>query len=218
MGDTKDREIGTVEYWENYYAKSDGQKATHEWLRSWSDIKPFLSAKFFDNRPPVSNPRILHLGSGDSVLPDELAALGYEDQLCLDFSPAVVELMRARHGRLKGIEWMQADVRSMDDVSDASVDLAFDKGMLDAMIYGSPWHPPDEVKDNVGRYIKEVHRALKDDGLFLCVSFRQPHFIKPFFTGDGSWDVAVEVLGDTGSFGYHAYTLRKSRSSSTVAV
>ena len=44
----------------------------------------------------------------------------------------------------------------MDDISTDSVDVAFDKGTLDAMIYGSPWDPPDEVLDSTGRYIREV--------------------------------------------------------------
>ena len=37
-----------------------------------------------------------------------------------------------------------------------SVDVAFDKGTLDAMIFGSPWSPPEETLENSGRYMKEV--------------------------------------------------------------
>jgi hypothetical protein len=44
----------------------------------------------------------------------------------------------------------------MKDIDSKSVDVAFDKGTLDAMIYGSPWSPPEEVMDNSGRYISEV--------------------------------------------------------------
>lgn len=54
------------------------------------------------------------------------------------------------------ITWLEGDVRDMVDVADSSVDVAFDKGTLDAMIYGSPWNPPDEVKDNTNKYMKEV--------------------------------------------------------------
>jgi hypothetical protein len=47
-------------------------------------------------------------------------------------------------------------VRNMIEVNTESVDVAFDKGTLDAMIYGSPWSPPEEVLENSGKYMKEV--------------------------------------------------------------
>ena len=53
--------------------------------------------------------------------------------------------MRARHAEEKGIEWRWADVRDMKEVASDSVDVAFDKGTLDAMIHGSPWSPPDQA-------------------------------------------------------------------------
>lgn len=64
--------------------------------------------------------------------------------------------MTSRNSPDSGITWKHADVRDMQDVPSKSVDLAFDKGTLDAMIHGSPWSPPDEVLDNTGRYVNEV--------------------------------------------------------------
>jgi hypothetical protein len=37
-----------------------------------------------------------------------------------------------------------------------TVDVAFDNGTLDAMIYGSPWYPPDNVVDNTRMYMNEI--------------------------------------------------------------
>lgn len=67
--------------------------------------------------------------------------------------------MRARHAQEKGIEWRWADVRDMKDVGSDSVDVAFDKGTLDAMIHGSPWSPPDQVLSDTSRYMREVGSA-----------------------------------------------------------
>lgn len=64
--------------------------------------------------------------------------------------------MSERHAAIRGIEWRQADVRNMNTVRSRSVDVAFDKGTLDAMIHGSPWNPPVDVLENTGRYIREV--------------------------------------------------------------
>ena len=64
--------------------------------------------------------------------------------------------MSKRHGDFEGITWKHADVRQMEQIPSESVDVAFDKGTLDAMIYGNPWDPPDEVLENTGRYVQEV--------------------------------------------------------------
>jgi EEF1A lysine methyltransferase 4 len=64
--------------------------------------------------------------------------------------------MTERHNTIEGIEWKHIDVRNMVGISNQSINVAFDKGTLDAMIYGSPWSPPQEVKDNTSKYMKEV--------------------------------------------------------------
>jgi O-glycosyl hydrolase len=64
--------------------------------------------------------------------------------------------MKSRHESKSGVEWKEGDVRDMKDIASGSIDVAFDKGTLDAMIFGSPWSPPDEVMDNSGRYMSEV--------------------------------------------------------------
>jgi EEF1A lysine methyltransferase 4 len=126
----------------------------------------------------------------------------------------VIDLMKSRHADLTEVQWILGDMRHMDTqiISDSSVDVAFDKGTLDAMIYGDPWNPPDDVRESAGAYMGEVHRSLKDDGTFLYVTFRQPHFARKLLNGEELWDLEVEVLGgEDGGFGYHAFTLRKKQ-------
>jgi hypothetical protein len=55
-----------------------------------------------------------------------------------------------------GVKWEWADIREMPQYANKSIDVAFDKGTMDAMIHGSPWSPPDDVKDNTSRYLAEV--------------------------------------------------------------
>ena len=59
--------LGTPEYWDRRYDKSDGKTATHEWFRTFSALEPFFAKRLFEPFPSASNPRLLHLGSGDSV-------------------------------------------------------------------------------------------------------------------------------------------------------
>jgi hypothetical protein len=63
--------------------------------------------------------------------------------------------MKRRHEG-KSVEWQVGDVRDMKEIEDGSIDVAFDKGTLDAMIWGSPWSPPDEVLENSRKYMEEV--------------------------------------------------------------
>lgn len=47
------------------------------------------------------------------------------------------------------------DVRHLE-FEDNSFEIAIDKGTLDAMLHGSLWDPPDDVRENVGNYVDEV--------------------------------------------------------------
>ncbi len=151
--DEEGQAVSKPEYWDERYHTSDGSKPTHEWFKSFDALRPLfeshLAIRSIDSR-------IVHLGSGDSTIPNDLAILGYRNQLCVDFSSAVVQLMAPN--AKDGVEWMQGDVRDLDQIPCGSVDAAFDKGTLDAMIYGSPWNPPDDVKQNASQYMEEVGR------------------------------------------------------------
>lgn len=118
--------------------------------------------------------------------------------------------MKERHSKVEGIEWRQLDVRNMSGIENKSVDVAFDKGTLDAMIFGSPWTPPDEVKENTSKYLREVHRVLKDDGIFLYITYRQPHFIQPLLNQDKLWKLDMQKLGGVGFLDYCAFVIRKA--------
>lgn len=59
--------LSTSEYWDKRYATADGQNATHEWFKSFDALLPFLESNLFTTRPVEHKPKILHLGSGDSV-------------------------------------------------------------------------------------------------------------------------------------------------------
>jgi len=155
--DEEGRALATPEYWNTRYTTSSGPEPTHEWFRSYAALEPFFARHLFPSYPPSSNPQILHLGSGDSTVPYDLAQKGYKNQTCLDFSQVVVDLMSQRHAEVEGITWRWADVRdTREQAHDGSVDVAFDKGTLDAMIHGSPWDPPEQVREDTARYMREV--------------------------------------------------------------
>lgn len=57
-------ELERPEYWDERYSKNDANAKAYGWLRHFSTIKPFLTKHL---PPAEQKPRILHLGSGNSV-------------------------------------------------------------------------------------------------------------------------------------------------------
>lgn len=86
------------------------------------------------------------------TLSRDLYDLSYYNQTNIDFSPVVIANMKAKHPEM---DWQVMDVRHMT-IPASSFDVAIDKATLDAMLYGSLWDPPDEVKQNVKAYVDEV--------------------------------------------------------------
>jgi ubiquinone/menaquinone biosynthesis C-methylase UbiE len=128
----------------------------------------------------------------------------------VDFSQVVIDAMRSRYAQLN-TQWVVMDVRALD-MPDASVDIAIDKATLDAFIHGSLWDPPNDVRENVGKYVDEVARVLKPGGFWLYITYRQPHFVKPLLQRENKWDLTVEVLEDVdgaGGFDYFGFIMRR---------
>jgi hypothetical protein len=60
--------LGHSEFWDERYAKAEGNKPTHEWFRAFDDLEPFFKKHLFDKtKDEGKDGKILHLGSGDSV-------------------------------------------------------------------------------------------------------------------------------------------------------
>jgi hypothetical protein len=45
--------------------------------------------------------------------------------------------------------------------------------------------------------------------VFLYVTYRQPHFIKPILNRDNEWHMEMEVMGGGDSFQYFGFVLKK---------
>lgn len=139
-------------------------------------------------------------------MPQELLELGFTQQVCVDFSEIVIKQMRSH---CPNLEWRVEDVRDLQS-TDSSFDITIDKGTMDAMIWGSNWDPPPEVRENIEKYMSEIARVLRPGGRWIYITFRQPHFVRLNLTSQESWDIRVETLQDgEGTFEYFAYIMTK---------
>lgn len=81
---------------------------------------------------------------------------------------------------------------------------------MDAMVHGSPWDPPLDVRENVSRYVDEVARVLRPGAVWIYITYRQPHFVTPYLSRPKCWEVQAHTLNDgQGTFAYYAYRMAK---------
>ncbi|KAK0467185.1 S-adenosyl-L-methionine-dependent methyltransferase [Desarmillaria tabescens] len=133
---------------------------------------------------------------------------GYKNIVNVDYSSVVIEQMQKRHGVDRSeMEWRVMDVRELE-FGDDHFDVAIDKGTMDAMMTakGDVWDPPEQVVSDCTKEVDEVIRVLrKSTGLFLYLTFGQPHFRRRFLTRPET-SLQIKELGE--AFHYYLYIVR----------
>ncbi|RDB23661.1 Methyltransferase-like protein 13 [Hypsizygus marmoreus] len=197
----KNEEYGTKEYWDQRYTQ-ESQDAHFDWFKSYAELAPFILELI-----PNKDARILMLGCGNSKLSEEMWEDGYKNIINIDYSSVVVEQMRKRHRERPEMEWHEMDVRNLQ-FDDDSFDVAIDKGTMDAMMTakGDVWDPPEQVVKDCTREVEETIRVLrKGTGLFLYLTFGQPHFRKRYLIQPET-KLEIRELGE--AFHYYLYITR----------
>ena len=167
-----------AEYWEQRYIDRPTQE-TFEWYGDLATFEaPILSVL------PSADTLILHIGSGNSKLPEQLWEHGFRHQLASDVAPSAISRMRARCAHLEGLCWSVDDALSMSHPS-CSIHVVIDKGTYDALSCDSC---------TARQLIVEVHRILKAGGVYVLISSLESTalaFGSPYWQ-PGEWDVRSE--------------------------
>ncbi|GAA5926202.1 hypothetical protein JCM1841_001154 [Sporobolomyces salmonicolor] len=196
-------QYGTRQYWDERYAK-EADDASFDWFKTYADIKNLIN-RFVPNK----DARIVMLGCGNSTLSRDLYDDGYKRVENIDYSEVVIEKMARVNAERSEMTWIVGDVRNLP-FEDGSIDVCIDKGTMDAMMTskGDVWNPAPEVVANVKGEVDEVVRVLKPDGVFLYLTFGQPHFRRQHLQRPG-WKLEVLEVGVDVGFGYFFYVLRR---------
>jgi len=125
-------------------------------------------------------------------------------QTAIDFSSVCISTMSTLRAFLDlPITWLTMDVCTMTFPANW-VDIAIDKGALDAMHNGSLLDLANEFKANMKTYLHQVARVLKPDGgKWLYVRWQQSGLVAELLERSGVWNVDVKVLGEQGDLQYH---------------
>ncbi|KAJ6402779.1 hypothetical protein OIU84_014809 [Salix udensis] len=190
-------------YWNERFSKEEH----YEWFKDYSHFRHLIQAHI----PPTSS--VLELGCGNSQLCEEMYRDGITEVTCIDLSAVAVEKMQKRLEAkgYKEIKVLEADMLDLP-FNEECFDVVIEKGTTDVLFVnsGDPWNPRPETVAQVKAMLEGVHRVLKPDGIFISISFGQPHFRRPLFDApDFTWSVEWSTFGD--GFHYFFYVLRKGK-------
>ncbi|GAA6062942.1 hypothetical protein JCM10212_005955 [Sporobolomyces blumeae] len=197
-------QYGTREYWDERYSK-EADDASFDWFKTYSEIQHLIH-RFV----PSKSARIVMLGCGNSTLSRDLYDDGYKRVDNLDYSEVVIDKMKKVNEERSEMTWVVGDIRKLP-FEDQSVDVCIDKrlkGTMDAMMTGvdDVWDPQPEIVADVKAEVDEVVRVLKPDGVFLYLTFGQPHFRRQHLQRPG-WKLEILEVGE--GFSYYFYVLRR---------
>jgi SAM-dependent methyltransferase len=163
-------------YWEERFEEED----TYDWLVKYSNIRDILA--------PVMkhSDRILVVGCGNSTFSADLYDDGFHNVTNIDYSNVVIEKMRAIHSELRpDMQWVYMDMTAMTFDAE-SFDIVIDKAAMDALMVdeGDVWFPDRSMIESSHKMCDCVRKVLRSDGgLFVQISFAQPHFRTKYLMG-----------------------------------
>jgi trans-aconitate methyltransferase len=109
-----------ADHWNAVYETKDGTQV------SWYQRSPAVSRRLINQVMPERG-RLVDVGSGTSLLVDELLADGWTDLTCLDVSAAALEVVRRRVGDAP-VDFVVSDLRSWRPVE--SFDVWHDRAVF----------------------------------------------------------------------------------------
>lgn len=147
-------------YWDARYSEA---ATTYDWLQDYSNIKDALHRFLGSNAC-----KILHVGCGNSKLPEQLYDDGFKNIVNVDNSSVVISQMKSRNATNRPeLQWVVGDATALC-FQDASFDVALDKSVLDTFACG------DDAAGVCAKYLGEVKRLLKNSGVYLSINFGGP--------------------------------------------
>ncbi|CAI2313742.1 unnamed protein product [Caenorhabditis sp. 36 PRJEB53466] len=170
-----------MDYWDERFKTE--QK--FEWLSGLEAFQHILT-------PLVDKQsRIAHIGCGSSEVSMQLWGLGYKNITNIDYSQVLIENGKQQHPYM---EWIADDIHSLSNCPSSSFDVVFEKATIEAILVTerSAWEPSDSALRSLEAIFSSVSRILKPNGMFISVSFTQPHFRIPALLREKSWSVEIK--------------------------
>lgn len=130
---------------------------------SWYQPEARLSREYIERLAPDRHARIVDVGAGASVLPDDLMRAGYRHLTVLDISTAALAVTRSRLGEAgEDVTWIAGDVLGVSLPANA-YDVWHDRAVF---------HFLTEADDRA-RYVAQVGHAVRAGGHVIVATFAE---------------------------------------------
>ncbi|KFH03637.1 methyltransferase domain protein [Toxoplasma gondii VAND] len=98
------------------------------------------------------------------------------------------------------MEYLCADMTRLEFLRANAFDVVIDKAAMDALMTeeGSVWEPRISVRQAADGYLAGVGRCLKPGGLFIQITFQQPHFRRRYLLNRFSLDLNEDAECEDG--------------------
>lgn len=140
---------------------------------------------------------------------EELYLDNFTNIVNTDYSPILIDAMRKKYSSLDKMSWLVMDINNLK-FDEKSFDCVIEKGTLDALLVDEkdPWNMSQENLVKMENILEQISRILKNGGVFISITFAQPHFRKPLYAHDKfNWSIKQFTIGD--AFHYFIYVMKK---------
>ena len=135
------------EHWENIYQTKEPNEV------SWHQEKPTTSLRLITETNLDKNARIIDVGAGDSMLVDNLLALGFRNITVLDVSSMALNRAKKRlRDKANSVKWIESDLRKFE--TNDRYDIWHDRAVLHFLT----------KEEDISRYVERVRQLLKPNG------------------------------------------------------
>ncbi|CAI5440059.1 unnamed protein product [Caenorhabditis angaria] len=167
------------DYWDERFKTEEN----FEWLSGLKDFQHIL-------QPIIPfDAKIAHIGCGSSQVSMQLYELGYHNITNIDYSEVLISNCKQNYPHMK---WITDDITSLENLEDQEFDIVFEKATIEAILVNekSAWEPSDSALRSLESIFSSICRILKPGGLFISVSFTQPHFRIPALLREKNWRIS----------------------------
>jgi 2-polyprenyl-3-methyl-5-hydroxy-6-metoxy-1,4-benzoquinol methylase len=143
-------------HWENIYQTKQPNEV------SWTQEKPTTSLQFFEEYKVAKTANIIDVGGGDSLLVDNLLALGYTNISVLDISEAALNKAKNRLGNnAKNVNWIVADAANFKPTQ--QYDFWHDRAAFHFLT----------TQTEIDSYVETVKQSVSQNGVLVIGTFSE---------------------------------------------
>ncbi|WCJ20817.1 S-adenosyl-L-methionine-dependent methyltransferases superfamily protein [Euphorbia peplus] len=176
---TSTQAYGESWYWDERYSNESG---SFDWYQKYPSLSPLINLYI------PRHHHILVTGCGNSAFSEGMVNDGYEDVVNVDISSVVIEAMQKKYSNTPQLKYIQMDVRDMSAFQKGSFDAVIDKGTIDSLLCGG------NSRRNAVKMLEEVWRVLKDQGVYILVTYGAPIYRLRLLRESCLWRIKLHVI------------------------